>query len=356
MYTKEAHMIDHFKGRGSRVNPGSRFEATRHELAVLPEEFPHPETQFYQDRTRSFITYNDSPDVGCNASFNPYRGCEHGCVYCYARPNHEFLGWSAGLDFETKILVKEDAPVLLRKELSSPKWKPQPLMISGVTDCYQPAERHFQLTRRCLEVLAEFRNPAGVITKNRLVTRDIDILSELAGFRAATATLSITTLDPELHARMEPRASTPQARLDAMRELHEAGIPTGVMIAPVIPGLTDHEIPAILKAAHAAGAQYAGYVLLRLPHGVKDLFQDWLDRHYPERKDKVLSRIRETRDGKLYQSGYGDRMRGDGLFAAMIRDVFQVSCRKLHLTRGPNLSAAAFRRGCEEPLFAALAD
>lgn len=349
-------MVDLFKGRGARINPTNRFEPVRYELPVLPEDFPHPETEFYRDQSKSFIVYNDSPDVGCNASMNPYRGCEHGCIYCYARPTHEYLGWSAGVDFESKILVKHDAPELLRKELSSPRWKPQPLMVSGNTDCYQPAERNFKLTRRCLEVLAEFRNPVGVITKNRLVTRDIDILSELAGFRAAQVTLSITTLDPELHGRMEPRASTPQARLDAIRELHEAGIPTGVMIAPVIPGLTDHEIPSILKAAVDAGASSAGYVLLRLPLGVKDLFQDWLERHYPERKDKVLSRIRQTRAGKLYKSGFGNRMSGEGLIADMISDIFHLSCRKLNLTRGPSLSTAAFRKPCAEPLFAALAD
>lgn len=354
-------MIDTFKGRGSRINPTGRFEPLRHELPVLDTEITsedpeRPRTSFYPDKSRSLIVYNDSPDVGCAASINPYRGCEHGCIYCYARPNHEYLGWSAGLDFETRILVKEDAPQLLRKELSSPRWEPQPIMLSGVTDCYQPAERRFQLTRRCLEVLAEFRNPVAVVTKNHLVTRDLDILKELAGFRAAQVVLSVTSLDAELQQRLEPRASAPRARLEAVRQLSQAGIPTGVLIAPVIPGLTDHEVPRILQAAQDAGALFAGYVMLRLPHGVKELFQEWLHRHYPERADKVLSRVRETRGGKLYKAGFGDRMRGEGLFAEMIRAVFQLTCRKLGLTRSPALSTAAFRRSCEEPLFASLLD
>lgn len=348
--------MDPFKGRGARINPTGRFEPIRYELPVVAEEdASRPGTQFYQDRSRSFIVYNDSPDVGCNASINPYRGCEHGCVYCYARPNHEYLGWSAGLDFETRILVKEDAPDLLRKELSAPRWQPQSIMISGVTDCYQPAERHFQLTRRCLEVLAECRNPAGVITKNRLVTRDIDLLQELASYRAAQVCLSVTTLDADLQQRLEPRASSPQARLEAVRELSSAGIPTGVMVAPVIPGLTDHEIPEILKAAQDAGALFAGYVMLRLPHGVKDLFQDWLERHYPEKRDKVLSRMRDMRGGKLYKSEFGNRMSGEGRFAEMVGDIFQLTAKKLNLTRSPKLSTAAFRRPMkEEPLFAML--
>ncbi|MFO0965166.1 MAG: PA0069 family radical SAM protein [Gemmataceae bacterium] len=349
-------MVDVFKGRGARINPTNRFETLRYDLPMVDDDSVRPATQLFRDQTRSFITYNDSPDVGCDATINPYRGCEHGCVYCYARPNHEYLGWSAGLDFETRLLVKENAPELLRKELSSPRWQPQCLMMSGITDCYQPIERHLLLTRRCLEVLAQFRNPVHIVTKNRLITRDADLLAELAGFRAAACFLSVTTLDAELQQRLEPRASAPQARLEAVRELAERGIPTGVMIAPVIPGLTDHAIPAILAAARDAGAQFAGYVSLRLPFGVKGLFLDWLDRHYPEKKDKVLARVREIRGGKLNDSRFGDRMRGEGLFAEMVNGVFKVSCRKLGLTRAPELSSAAFRRPGLEPLFASLAD
>ena len=207
-------MVDVFKGRGARINPTNRFETLRYDLPMVDDDSVRPATQLFRDQTRSFITYNDSPDVGCDATINPYRGCEHGCVYCYARPNHEYLGWSAGLDFETRLLVKENAPELLRKELSSPRWQPQCLMMSGITDCYQPIERHLLLTRRCLEVLAQFRNPVHIVTKNRLITRDADLLAELAGFRAAACFLSVTTLDAELQQRLEPRASAPQARLE----------------------------------------------------------------------------------------------------------------------------------------------
>src|SRR5205814_4999455 len=235
-----------------------------------PDE-PAPPTQFFKDNSDSIINYNDSPDVGFEASINPYRGCEHGCIYCYARPFHEYLGFSAGLDFETKIMVKENAPELLRRELASPKWKPKVIALSGVTDCYQPVERKLKLTRRCLEVLAEFRNPVAVVTKNHLVTRDADVLSELARHRAAAVFISLTTLDSSLTPKLEPRASLPKHRLAAIEALNRAGVPVGVLLAPMIPGLTDHEIPNLLAAAASAGAQYAGYVVLRLPFAVKNL-------------------------------------------------------------------------------------
>jgi DNA repair photolyase len=251
-----------------------------------PEQDPLPQTQFFRDRTSSIITYNDSSDVGFEASINPYRGCEHGCIYCYARPFHEYLGLSSGLDFETKIMVKEDAPGLLRKELSSPKWKPQMIAISGVTDCYQPVERRLKITRGCLEVLAEFRNPVGIVTKNALVTRDVDLLAQLARHRAAAVFVSLTTLDAELRKVMEPRTSPPAARLAAIKTLSEAGIPVGVLIGPVIPGLTDHEIPALVEAAAQAGARAAGYIMLRLPHAVAPLFDQWLTAHFPGKKTK----------------------------------------------------------------------
>ncbi len=243
-------------GRGAHDNPANRFELLHYEPDpdAPPDEMPAPVTRFYKDKTRSIIASNDSPDIGFDKSINPYRGCEHGCIYCYARPYHEYLGFSAGLDFETKILVKEDAPQLLRKELSSPKWEPQMVAISGVTDAYQPVERRLQITRRCLEVLAEFRNPVGIITKNHLVTRDADLLAELARHDAAIVYVGVTSLDPDLARMMEPRASAPSGRLAAVRELTAAGVPTGILIAPVIPGLNDHEIPAILAAAKEAGA------------------------------------------------------------------------------------------------------
>ncbi|MBA2243585.1 MAG: PA0069 family radical SAM protein [Gemmatimonadetes bacterium] len=335
------------QGRGVAENPPNRFET----LEFLPDDEarepddPGPRTRFFRDTTRTIIARNNSPDVGFDVSINPYRGCEHGCVYCYARPTHEWLGFSAGLDFETKILVKEDAPELLRRELSSPRWKPTTLALSGVTDPYQPAERRLRLTRRCLEVLAEFRNPVAIITKNHLVTRDLDLLGELARHRAAMVNLSITSLDAELQRVMEPRTSTPARRLDAIRQLAEAGIPVGVMVAPVIPGLTDHELPAILQAAADAGACTAGFVPLRLPLGVKDLFEHWLETHFPERKEKVLGRVRGMRGGKLNDPNFRSRMRGEGAYAEQIRALFHVARRRAGLSQDwPGLSTDSFRQ------------
>jgi DNA repair photolyase len=335
------------RGRGAADNPANRFERLYYERDgdADPADQPAPATQFFKDLSQSIIAHNDSPDVGFEYSINPYRGCEHGCSYCYARPTHEYLGFSAGLDFESKIMVKEDAPELLRRELSSPRWQPRTLSISGVTDPYQPVERRLQLTRRCLEVLAEYRNPVGIVTKNHLVTRDLDILADLARHDAGAVFLSVTTLDGNLARHLEPRASQPQGRLAAMEAAAKAGVPVGVLVAPVIPGLTDHEMPAILAAAAAAGARYAGYVLLRLPLGVGSLFEQWLTQHYPEKKDKVLGRLRDMRGGKLNDARFGSRMRGEGTFADLIKDVFALACRKAAITgRGPNLSTAAFRR------------
>ena len=339
--------------RGAASNPPNRFEKITFERDADwdPELDPLPRTQFLKDQSQTIIAYNESPDVGFEASINPYRGCEHGCIYCYARPFHEYLGFSSGLDFETKIMVKENAASLLRRELSSAKWRPQVLGISGVTDCYQPIERRLKLTRACLEVLAEFRNPAVIITKNHLVTRDIDILGELARYQAVAVFISLTTLDQQLRKVMEPRTSPPAARLAAVRELSQAGIPVGVLLAPMIPGLTDHEIPALLEAAAAAGARSAGYVMLRLPYAVAPLFEQWLATHFPERKDKVLNRIRSLRDGKLYQSAFGRRMRGEGVFADQVESLFDIACRKYGLgEQVSELSAASFRRPGQEQL------
>ncbi len=336
-----------FRGRGAAANPPNRFE----QIAYLPDgearapDDPGPLTQILRDSTRTIIARNDSPDVGFDVSINPYRGCEHGCSSCFARPFHEYLGFSAGLDFETKILAKLDAAALLRRELMKPSWTPKPIAISGVTDPYQPAERRLKITRGCLEVLAEFRNPVLLITKNFLITRDVDLLQELAAYGAVSASLSITTLRPELQRVMEPRASTPVRRLKAVEALARAGIPVGVMVAPVIPGLTDSEMPAILKAAAEAGAQGAGYVILRLPHGVKELFTDWLERHFPERKERVLNRLREMRGGKLYDSSFGTRARGEGPYAEQIRALFHATKKTLGLDRPrPELRTDAFRR------------
>jgi len=335
------------RGRGSAGNPKNRFET----IELVPEppdetdEISSPHTEFLTDTSRSIIAYNDSPDVGFDASVNPYRGCEHGCVYCYARPTHEYLGFSSGLDFETKIMVKEDAPELLKEELLRRSWTPQVLAMSGVTDCYQPAEKKRQLTRRCLEMLLEFRNPVMIITKNYLVTRDIDILRELARYRCVGVSISLTTLDRKLSAAMEPRASSPTRRLAAINRLAEAGIPVGYLQAPMIPGLTDAEAPAIAEAAARAGASFAGYVALRLPFAVKSLFEQWLEQHFPERKEKVLNRIRAMRGGKLNDPHFSTRMRGEGIFAQQMAELFQLACRKAGINgRRPELTTEHFRR------------
>lgn len=270
---------------------------------------------------------------------------------CYARPTHEYLGYSAGLDFETKILVKEGAPALLRKALASPRWRPQVVALSGVTDPYQPAERRLGITRRCLEVLLAFRNPVAIVTKSAHVARDRDLLAELARFDAVSVLVSVTTLDPDLQRAMEPRASRPAKRLAAIARLAEAGVPVGVMVAPVVPGLTEHEIPAIVKAAAAAGAGHAATILLRLPHGVKALFEDWLARHVPERRAKVLNRMKALHGGRLYDARYGHRQRGAGAFAEQLHDLFRLSCRRAGLhEEGPSLSAAHFRRPADAQL------
>ena len=333
--------------RGTPQNPTNRFEKIHLERDIdwNPEEDPDQRTQFLIDHSKTAVTYNDSPDIGFNASLNPYRGCEHGCIYCYARPTHEYLGFSSGLDFETKIMVKQNAPELLRAELMSRKWKPQVLVMSGVTDCYQPVERKLKLTRRCLEVLAEFRNPVAIITKNFLVTRDIDVLSELARHNAASVCLSVTTLDNDLRRVMEPRTSPSKARLEAIRRLADARIPVAVNVAPIIPGLTDHETPSILKAAREAGATSAGFTVVRLPYANTTLFEQWLEKHFPDRKDKVLNRIRSMRGGKLYDAQWGKRMRGEGIFAAQIQAMFEVARRKAGFKgEHRDLSTEHFRR------------
>ncbi|MCP5527314.1 MAG: PA0069 family radical SAM protein [Verrucomicrobiales bacterium] len=335
------------KGRGAAGNPPNRFETIRLEPDPDrdPAEDPAPHTVFLRDVSRTVISRNESPDVPFEVSLNPYRGCEHGCAYCYARPTHEYLGFSAGLDFETRILVKEDAPDLLRRELASPKWRPAALTLSGVTDPYQPVERRLQLTRRCLQVLAECRHPVAIITKNHLVTRDLDLLGDLARLQAAFVAISLPTLKPELAAAMEPRASLPALRLDAIRRLTAAGIPTGVLVAPVVPGLTDPEIPAILQAAADAGASFAARVLLRLPHAVAEVFSDWLERHLPLRRTKVLNAVKSMRGGRLNEGRFGARMRGEGSAADRLEHFFAVACRRTGLTgAGPTLSTDSFRR------------
>jgi DNA repair photolyase len=346
------------RGRGATGNPANRFEKLHVDLNdadvvdVDPgeEERPRRATQFFRDATKTIIARNESPDVGFETSVNPYRGCEHGCIYCFARPTHEYLGFSAGLDFESRIMVKTEAPELLEAELSSPKWEPRVIMMSGVTDPYQPVEKKLKLTRRCLEVLAKFRNPVAMITKNRLITRDVDLLRRLAEHHAVAVNISVTSLDPKLQHVLEPRTSPPQARLDTVAQLRAAGIPVGVMVAPIIPGLTDHEVPAILEACGKAGAQFAGYTIVRLPWAIAPLFERWLDEHFPEKKDKILGRIRSLRGGgeRLNDPRWGSRVVGEGIFAEQIRSMFEVSRRRAGIGERPKLSTAAFRRSREQ--------
>lgn len=337
---------------GSLIDPPNRFEATRREGDFEQLEWDQEYLQgltarpveYLTDSSRSIVSQNDSPDVPFRYSLNPYRGCQHGCAYCYARPTHEYLGFSAGLDFETKIVVKHDAPELLREFLARPSWQPEVIVFSGVTDCYQPAERQFRLTRRCLEVALECRQPIGIVTKNALVVRDLDLLRPMAEQRLVHVNLSVTTLDADLAREMEPRTSVPAARLRAVRMLAEAGVPTRVLVAPVIPGLNDTEIPAILSAAAAAGAGDAGYVLLRLPLSVEPVFLEWLSRTQPLRAQRVLQHIRHTRGGKLSDSQWGRRMVGQGQIAEQIKKLFRVFARKHGLIGPlPPLNASQFR-------------
>lgn len=340
-------MVPTIKGRGAAHNPANRFERLHVDLSENDGGGggDAPATEFYRDATRTILARNDSPDLPFRFSVNPYRGCEHGCVYCYARPSHEYLGFSAGLDFESRIMVKTDAPALLRAALQAPRWQPQVVMLSGNTDCYQPCERELRLTRGCLEVFAEFGNPVGIVTKSALVCRDVDVLRELATAGAVQVYVSITTFDGELARAMEPRAATPERRLAAIAELSAAGIPVGVMAAPIIPGLNDHEIPTILARAAGAGARAAGWTLLRLASPLDGLFGDWLSRHFPDRRHRVLHRLRECRDGAVNDSRFGHRMRGQGVYAAQIADLFRAAARRHGLDRQlPPPATTAFRR------------
>ena len=323
------------RGRGAGLNPSGRFEpTTRHVFDDgwnTLEDLPPFKTEVQVEKPRTIITRNASPDISFDRSINPYRGCEHGCVYCFARPTHSYMGLSAGLDFEAKLFAKPDAPRLLERELSRPGYKPRSIAIGTNTDPYQPVEREWRIMRQVLEVLSAANHPVGIVTKSALVTRDIDILASMAERGLAKVALSITTLDRKLARLMEPRASTPAKRLEAVRQLSEAGIPTSVMTAPIIPGLNDHEIERLLDSAKAAGAQEAGYVLLRLPHEVSPLFKDWLLRHYPDRYRHVMSLVRSMRDGKDYDAEFGKRMRGAGPYAWQLGRRFTLAARRLGL-------------------------
>ncbi|WP_440999149.1 PA0069 family radical SAM protein [Fodinibius sp. SL11] len=335
------------RGRGASDNPANRFEGkyVDYELDEETGEKPAQDTKLMADDSKEILSKNDSPDIPFTYGLNPYRGCEHGCIYCYARPTHEFLGFSAGLDFESRIMVKYDAAEKLRSRFASQKWNPEPITLSGVTDPYQPIERELEITRSCLEVFAEARNPVGIITKNYLVTRDIDLLSELSEYNAVHVTLSITTLNRDLARVMEPRTSQPNRRLKAIEKLAGNGISVGVNVAPIIPGLTDHECPQILEQAREAGATHASYTIVRLPYGVKDLFKEWLEQHFPDRKEKVLNRIRDIRSGKLNKSEFGERFHGEGNYASQIRNMFNIHVEKLAMNKKERgLSTQHFRR------------
>ena len=325
------------RGRGAVSNAGGRFEPLR----AIPfddgweslEDLPPFKTEMQAEKAKVIITRNDSPDIGFDRSINPYRGCEHGCVYCFARPTHAYMGLSAGLDFETKLFFKPDAASLLEKELSAPGYRPRTIAIGTNTDPYQPVERQYRMMRDILEVLDRFNHPVGIVTKSALVLRDVDILGRMAERGLAKVALSVTTLDRKLARAMEPRAATPGRRLDAIRGLADAGIPVGVLTAPVIPALNDAEIERILDAAAATGASEAGYVLLRLPLEVSELFREWLLRHYPDRFRHVLSVLREMRGGKDYDATFGKRMKGDGPYAWQIGRRFEIATRRLGLNR-----------------------
>jgi DNA repair photolyase len=345
------------KGRGSPINPPNRFEKTRHEpdfeqlehAEEFLDEIRRPKTEYLSDTSKTIVSENDSPDIPFRFSLNPYRGCSHGCSYCYARPSHEYLGLSAGLDFETKIFVKHDAAALFREFLCRPKWKPEPIVLSGVTDPYQPGERDFLLTRRCLEVAAEARQPLDIITKNALILRDLDLLREMATVRLVRISVSITTLDAELARAMEPRTSGPSARMNAIRTLAAADVPVRVMVAPIIPGLNDSEIPSILSAAADAGAKAAGHVLLRLPLAVRPIFMAWLDRHRPSCRARVENAIRSTRGGALNSSKFGERMRGIGPVAEQVAQLFRTFAKRYELAAPLRSSACDLFRPPKPP-------
>ena len=337
------------RGRGAATKSAGRFEKFRTEAFddgwdTIDEQPPPLRTVVQPDTARSVISYNQSPDIHFDRSINPYRGCEHGCVYCFARPSHSYLGLSPGLDFESRLFAKFDAPEILAKELRKKGYEPAVIALGVNTDCYQPIEREHRITRQVLEVLSAFNHPVSIITKSQLIQRDLDILADMAARQLVTVAVSITSLDRTLARRMEPRAATPPRRLATLEALNSAGVPTTVMTAPLIPGLNDHEIDALLQAAHDAGTRRAGYVLLRMPHEIKDLFRDWLAENYPDRARKVINLIRSTRGGKDYDSTFFTRGKGQGPYADLIGQRFRAACRRLEMNKAPHaLDVSKFR-------------
>ncbi|MGA1800838.1 PA0069 family radical SAM protein [Rhizobium sp. HT1-10] len=329
--------VDRRRGRGAGLNPGGRFEPSSRESIddgwQSLEDLPPFKTEVQIEKARTAISRNTSPDIPFDRSINPYRGCEHGCIYCFARPTHAYMGLSAGLDFEAKLFAKPDAPKLLERELAKPGYEPKVIAIGTNTDPYQPIEKEWRIMRQILEVLNRANHPVSIVTKSAMVLRDLDILTELAEKKLVRVSLSVTTLDRKLARTMEPRASTPSRRLEAIRALSEAGIPTSVMVAPMIPALNDHELERILDSAKAAGALEAGYVMLRLPLEVSPLFRDWLLQNYPDRYRHVMSLVREMRGGKDYDADFGKRMKGAGPYAWQISRRFEMATKRLGLTR-----------------------
>jgi DNA repair photolyase len=331
------------KGRGAASNREGRFESSRGETfddGWTPDAEPAAsvETHVTHERARAIISRNDSPDVPFDQSINPYRGCEHGCIYCYARPSHSYLNLSPGLDFETKLFAKTNAAEVLRAELSKPGYRVSPINLGANTDPYQPIERRYRITRQVIEILKEFKHPLTIITKNALVERDLDLLTELARQNLVYVFLSVTSLDNRLASKLEPRASAPHRRIEAIRRLSEAGVPCGVLVAPIIPMLTDRWLEGIIERAADAGARMAGYTILRLPYELKDLVREWLELHFPERADHVMSLVRQMRGGKENDPRFGSRMRGEGEFAALIRQRFSIAARKHGMARNRDIA------------------
>ena len=336
------------KGRGATLNPANRYADTASETVddgwgSLDEPLPKPATTLSVDVSRTVISYNDSPDVGFDRSINPYRGCEHGCAYCFARPTHAWLGLSPGLDFETRLFYKPDAAEQLRRELAAPAYRCAPVAVGINTDAYQPCERKLGLTRAILEVLVQTQHPFSIVTKSALIERDIDLIGKAAANRQATVCVSITTLDAALARCLEPRASTPARRLETIRALSGAGIPVTVLVAPLIPVLTDHELETLLERARDCGARAAGYILLRLPHELKVMFRDWLETHVPLRAEHVMNRLRDCRGGRDYDARFGARMRGTGLYADLLRKRFRLAESRFGFMEIPDLDSTQFR-------------
>lgn len=337
------------KGRGAQYQVANPYHkqnyAIEHIEGVDELDTPAHQTRIFKERPKKIVNKVTSPDVGLEYSINPYQGCEHGCIYCYARNSHEYWGYNAGLDFEQKIIVKENAPALLRNHFDNRKWQPRPIMLSGNTDCYQPIEKQMRITRQLLEIFAEYRHPVGIITKNSLILRDLDLLRDLAKDNLVAVNLSITTLDEKLRQVMEPRTATGKKRLEVIRQLSGADIPVRVMNAPIIPGMNDHEIPEVIRQSAANGATDAGYTIVRLNGSIRFIFEDWIRKAFPDRADKVLNLIKQCHGGKLNDSRFGQRMRGDGQIAEMIRQLF-ASSKKQYMTdsKRPSLNCNAFRR------------